>query len=79
MFQKLVNHNHDLRRLVDRGYAVAFDSNCLIIRDIPYLDNQRNLQWGSIVTKLDFIDNEQVTQVDHQIFFAGSIPHNLDG
>jgi hypothetical protein len=65
--------------LVEKGYAIAFDSNCLIIRDIPYLDNLRELQIGAIVTKLVFIDQQRVTQDDHQIFFAGSIPHNLDG
>ncbi|MFA6348670.1 MAG: ThiF family adenylyltransferase [Candidatus Paceibacterota bacterium] len=78
MFQKLVSHNDDMRRLVEKGYAVAFDSNYLIIRDIPYLDNQLQLQFGSIVTKLEFVDQERVIQKDHQIFFAGSIPHNLD-
>lgn len=79
MFQKLVNHNDDIRRLVEKGYAVGFDSNCMIIRDIPYLDDQRNLQIGSIVAKLVFIDQERVTQDDHQVYFAGSIPHSLDG
>ena len=79
MFQKLVSHNDDIRRLVDRGYAVAFDSNYMVIRDIPYLDDQRHLQIGGIVTKLEFIDKERVTQEDHQIFFAGSIPYNIDG
>lgn len=79
MFQKLVNHNEDLRRLVEKGYAVAFDSNYLIVRDIPYLDSERKLQIGAIVTKLEFIDQERVTQTDHQVFFAGSVPHGLDG
>lgn len=79
MFQKLVNHNDDIRRLVEKGYAVAFDSNYLVIRDIPYLDSNCELQIGAIVTKLEFVDQERVTQTDHQIFFAGSIPHNLDG
>lgn len=78
MFQNLVNHNDDMWRLVEKGYAVAFDSNCLVVRDIPYLDSDRKLQVGAIVTKLVFIDQERVTQEDHQIFFAGSIPHGLD-
>ena len=42
VFQKLVNHNDDIRRLVEKGYAVGFDSNCLVIRDIPYLDAREN-------------------------------------
>lgn len=79
MFQKLVSHNEDIRRLVEKGYAVAFDSNCMVIRDIPYLDAQRQLQIGAIITKLVYVDKERVTQDDHQIFFAGAIPYNLDG
>lgn len=78
MFQKLVSHNGDIKRLVEKGYAVAFDSNYLIVRDIPYLDDQGQPQIGAIVTKLEFIDQERVTQSDHQVFFAGSIPHSLD-
>lgn len=79
MFQKLVNHNDDIRRMVEKGYAVAFDNNCMVIRDIPYLNGQKELQIGAIVTKLVFVDQERVTQDDHQIYFAGSVPHNLDG
>ena len=80
MFHQLVNHNDDIRRLVEKGYAVAFDDlNYLLIRDVPYLDHERKLQMGAIVTK--FIDrgNNQIAQDDHQIFFAGSVPHDLDG
>jgi hypothetical protein len=36
MYQKLLSHNKDLCKLVDKGYAVDFDSNYLIVRDIPY-------------------------------------------
>src|SRR6185312_1860087 len=79
MFQKLVSHNDDIRRLVEKGYAVGFDSNYMIVRDIPYLDDKGELKIGAIVTKLEFTDNEHVRQGDHQIFFAGSHPHNLDG
>ena len=60
MFQKLVNRNPDLTRLVERGFAVAFDSNCLIVRDIPYLDAGCTLSWGAIVAKLEFVDKEMV-------------------
>jgi hypothetical protein len=79
VFQKLVNRNDDLRRLVQKGYAVAFDSNHLVVRDIPYLDSEGKLQIGAIVAKLEFIDQERVTQTDHQVFFAGSMPHGLNG
>lgn len=79
MYQKLVSRNPDLAMLVERGFAVAFDSNCLVVRDIPYLDATGALQLGAIVAKLVFVDNERVEQDDHQIYFAGSHPYQLDG
>lgn len=79
MLQKLVNHNDDIRRLVDKGYAVGYDSGYLIIRDIPYFGSDKSLEVGSIVAKLVFIDEARVQQSDHQVFFAGGIPYGLDG
>lgn len=79
MFHQLVSHNDDIRRLLDKGYAIAFDSNYLIIRDIPYLDAESKSQIGAIVTKLVFADELHIQQEDHQIFFAGSAPYGLDG
>lgn len=80
MFQELVNHNDDISRLVKKGYAVSADSNYLIVRDIPYLDEKKQLQIGGIVTKLEYKNEKQVhLGNDHQIFFAGSTPYNLNG
>lgn len=79
MLAKLVNHNSDIKALVDLGYALAVDSNYLIVRDVPYLDGTLALRWGAIVTKLEFIDQLKVKQDNHQVFFAGSSPHSLKG
>lgn len=79
MFHQLVSHNDDIRRLVEKGYAVGYDSEYLLVRDIPYLDERMELQIGAIVTKLVFKDQNCVGQDDHQIFFAGSHPCNIDG
>lgn len=79
MFLELVSRNDDLKRLVEKGYAVGFDSGHLVVRDVPYLDNQKKLQIGAFVTKLEFIDKTQVKQQDHQVFFCGGVPHDVDG
>ena len=80
MFHQLVSRNDDIRRLVEKGYAVAFDANnYLVVRDIPYLDQERKLQIGAIVSKFVDAGEDRIVQDDHQIFFAGSIPHGLDG
>lgn len=80
MFQRLVSHNEDLERLVNKGYAVALDvTNHLVVRDIPYLDSEGVLRWGVIVAKLVFTDQDHVQQDDHQVYFAGGVPHELNG
>lgn len=80
MLPILVSHNDDIRRLAEKGYALAFDStNHLVVRDIPYLDSGGALKKGAFVTKVEFIDQQRVKQQDHQIFFAGSAPYGLDG
>ena len=42
MLRELANHNDDIRRLLEKGYALAFDSNYLIVRDVPYLNERGN-------------------------------------
>ncbi|MFZ4616661.1 MAG: ThiF family adenylyltransferase [Rectinemataceae bacterium] len=79
MYRRLVSHNADIRRLAEKGYAIAFDSNYLVVRDIPYLDEARELKWGAFVVKLVFPTNDMVKLEDHQVFFAGGKPYNVDG
>lgn len=80
MLPTLASHNSDIRRLIEKGYALAYDStHYLIARDMPYLDSAGSLQVGAFVTKLEFIDQQHVKQHDHTILFAGGVPHGLDG
>jgi hypothetical protein len=79
MLNTLALHNEDINRLIDKGYAVSIDSNYLVVRDIPYLDESKNLLIGAIVSKIVFIDEVRIQQEDHQIFFCGSHPCHLDG
>ena len=79
MFQELASHNKDIDQLGIKGYATALDSGHLVVRDIPYLDDKGALCWGAIVCKLKTADNIHYVMDDHQIYFAGSHPHGLDG
>lgn len=79
MSRELVHRNDDLRRLVEKGYAVSFDSSFLVVRDIPYLDDGKKLRTGAIVSKVVFVDQHLVKLEDHQIFFCGAHPCELDG
>lgn len=79
MFLELANHNQDLRRLLEKGYAITEDHGYLVIRDIPYLDNNTELQIGAIVMVISDIDGVHVKPHDHQVLFAGASPCEMDG
>ena len=79
MLIELANHNDDIRRLLEKGYALRADGGYLVVRDIPYLDSQLALQVGAFVTKLVAVDKVRIKQENHQVFFAGSAPYGLDG
>jgi hypothetical protein len=79
MFLELANHNEDLKQLLEKGYAITEDHGYLVIRDVPYLDGNGNCQTGAIVTSICDIDGRKVKPHDHQIFFAGSHPCEMDG
>lgn len=78
MFLELANHNDDLKRLLEKGYAITEDHGYLVIRDIPYLDSNSSCQSGAMVSLISDIDGKKVKPHDHQIFFAGSHPCELD-
>ena len=79
MIVSLAENNEDIDRLLKKGYALAIDNNHLVVRDIPYLDNNGNLQIGAIVSIVNFISQNKMGMKDHQIFFCGSHPHELNG
>lgn len=79
MIASLAENNEDIERLLKKGYALAIDSNHLVVRDIPYLDNNGNLETGAIVSIINFINQNKMSMRDHQIFFCGSHPHELNG
>jgi hypothetical protein len=76
---ELANHNDDIQRLLDKGYALRVDGAHLVVREVPYLDQQLTLQTGAFVAKLVYIDKVRVKQDDHQVYFAGGVPYGLDG
>lgn len=79
MLKTLASLNPDLKRLLEKGYALSIDSNHLVVRDIPYLDAQGALQWGALIGALIFEDQTKVRPSNHQFYFAGPRPYGLDG
>ncbi len=80
MLAKLASLNPDIASLIRKGHAVSIDSTGhLIIHDVPYLDAQMGLKWGAIVSTFRTVEGDIIKQNDHVVFFAGEMPHGLDG
>ncbi len=76
---ELANHDPDLQRLLDKGYALRIDGAQLVVRDISlYLDSAGALCWGALVAKLEFVDRYRVRQDDIKSI-CGGVPHGRDG
>jgi hypothetical protein len=80
MFQQLINHNPDLKRLRDEGYELAVHGGYLIIRHVPYVNSKREVRYGILVSQLTLVNQTLVgAPASHTIHFAGETPCNNDG
>jgi len=78
-FNVIAEHNPDIRRLLEKGYALSIDSDYLVVRDVSYLDENKNLKVGALISKIVDVDKKQIRLHDHQMLFCGSHPCQMDG
>ena len=80
MSHKLIEANDDLRRLRDDGYNVAILGANLVVRDIPYVNEKREVKYDGILVSTLNLNGEILNKPDtHQIRFAGERPCTCDG
>jgi len=80
MSQQLINHSQDLKRLRDEGYEIEVRGGYLLIHHIPYVGNNKSIQYGILVSTLT-LKNGITTGIpdNHVIHFIGDNPCNIDG
>jgi hypothetical protein len=81
MSRKLFSRNEDLQRLRTDGYYVQIvDEKFLVIRQVPYVNERREVALGTIVTPLELAgDVTRKPLADHQVFFDGDYPCDASG
>lgn len=80
MSQQLINHSPDLKRLRDEGYEMEINGGYLLIHHIPFVDSNRQIQYGVLVSTLTLINSNQTgTPDNHVIHFIGENPCEVDG
>ncbi|WP_129020675.1 ThiF family adenylyltransferase [Edaphocola flava] len=80
MSQKLINRSSDLKRLRDEGYEIEVSGGYLLIHHIPFVDQNRQIQYGVLVSTLTLSGSNMTTAPDnHVIYFIGDNPCSIDG
>lgn len=79
MSQPLINRSPDLKRLRDEGYGVEVRGNYLLVHSVPYVNAQRQVVFGSLVSELTLAGDVTVRPQTHVIYFTGDQPCNKDG
>lgn len=79
MSRELFSLNPDLARLRSEGYFVRIEGNLLVMREIPYVDAQRRVRIGTLVSSLDLAGDQTRRPETHVIYWDGDFPCNADG
>lgn len=79
MSSELISRSPDLQRLVDEGYEVEIRSDHLLLHAVPYVNSQREVRRGTLVSKMTVAGDVARYSGDHVAFFIGDQPCNKDG
>jgi hypothetical protein len=79
MSQRLINRSADLKRLRDEGYDVKIVGNNLVVGSVPYVNAQKQVKLGTLVSELTLVADMTAKPGDHVIHFAGDCPCDKNG
>lgn len=79
MSRQLISRNDDLKALRDEGYEVAVQAGHLVLHNVPYVNDQKQVKHGTLVSVLELSGDATVKPKDHKAFFAGEHPCDKDG
>jgi hypothetical protein len=79
MLQQLIDHNEDIRMLKDDGLVLEVRAGFLLIHRIPYVNKEKKIKYGVLVTSLQLVGNKTKAKPEHTVFFAGEMPCDNNG
>lgn len=79
MSQQLIDRSPDLKQLRDEGFDLTIKSSLLLLRQIPYVNSQKQVCYGTLVTDLTLAGEKTTTPKDHVVDFIGEQPCDKDG
>ncbi len=79
MSHQLISRSQHLQRLRNEGYNLEIKGAYLLIRDVPYVNSQRQVAHGILVMVLALSADVAVQPPDHTAYFVGDSPCDLQG
>ena len=79
MSQELINHSEDLKLLRDEGYEIEISNGHLLIHNVPYVNNEKQVKFGILVSSLELSGDVTVRPSDHVGLWIGDHPCNSEG
>jgi len=79
MSHELLNRSADLKRLRDEAYFVQIKGGYLVLRDIPYVNSQRQVLLGTLISSLNLAGDVTQKPDTHVVYFDGEFPCYADG
>lgn len=79
MSQQLINLSPDLVRLRDDGYEVSIEHGHLVVRNVPYVNSNKQVHFGILVSTLTVSGNQTNRPDNHVIMFSGDYPCDQNG
>lgn len=79
MLPKLINHSPDLQRLRDEGYFLEIKGGFLLLKDVPYVNEQKQVKNGTLISSLNMAGNIALKPDTHVVYFDGEYPCQADG
>jgi hypothetical protein len=75
MLQQLISHSEDIGKLASEGYELEVNGAFLLVHHIPYVNPQKQIKYGTLVTVLTLpAPNQTGPPADHTMYFKGEIP-----
>lgn len=79
MSRELFSRSPDLKRLRDEGYFVQIQGGLLVMREVPYVDGERRVRTGTLISSLTVAGDQTRKPDTHVVYFDGDYPCQADG
>ncbi len=79
MSRALFSRNADLKRLRDEGYFVQNVGGLLLMREVPYVDGEKRVRFGTLISSLTLAGDQTRTPDTHVMYFDGDPPCDAEG